>query len=317
MTLLRLAPAALLITSVACVRHLDTPAEEPARWTPAASMQHPRAAHAVVATKDAIYALAGTGDGGAPIMEVERFDGEQWSVETKLPGAGLNAPAAVMLRDQIYLLGGFNMTTNVPSDAVEVYDTKAHRWGFATPLPAPRGGHAAVVLDGRIHVLGGGNSETTLASHDVYDPETMTWDSLAPLPRSEGSPAAVIHRGKIYLMGGRSGPDDYGNVDIYDPVMNRWTPGPNIDPRGTAGAVVHEGMIYLIGGESQARSGCLGEVLRLGDEDQWKQLASMPTARNFARAVEFRDAVYVVGGSLTPMTSHASAGSAVVERFGR
>jgi hypothetical protein len=41
----------------------------------------------------------------------------------------------------------------------------------------------------------------------------------------------------------------------------------------------------------------------------------MPTGRNFARAVVFEGAVYVVGGSPTPEPSHASAGSAIVERY--
>ena len=41
----------------------------------------------------------------------------------------------------------------------------------------------------------------------------------------------------------------------------------------------------------------------------------MPTPRNFARAAVLGGAVYVVGGSPTPEPSHASAGSAIVERF--
>ena len=50
---------------------------------------------------------------------------------------------------------------------VHVYDTRTKRWNQAAPLPAPRGGLAAVVLEGMIHVLGGGNSKSTIADHDV------------------------------------------------------------------------------------------------------------------------------------------------------
>ena len=39
----------------------------------------PRAAHAVVATTDALYALAGTGQDGKPVLDMERFDGQAWS----------------------------------------------------------------------------------------------------------------------------------------------------------------------------------------------------------------------------------------------
>jgi N-acetylneuraminic acid mutarotase len=270
----------------------------------------------VVSTGTAIYALAGTGAGHAPVLEVERFDGRAWTTETTLPVAGLNAPAAVALNGRIYLIGGFETVTNVPTDRVHVYDPATRTWSEAAPLPAPRGGHAAVVLDGRIHVLGGGNSRSTIADHSVYDPATDTWSALAPLPRAEGSPAAVAFGGRLYAIGGRSGPTDFGAVDVFDPATRGWSAGPAIEPRGTAGAVVYRGAIYLFGGESQARAQSLADVLRLdAGATTWQVAPALPTARNFARAVPFRGAVYVVGGSVTPERGHASDGSTVVERF--
>jgi N-acetylneuraminic acid mutarotase len=286
-------------------------------WRAEAPMTFARAAHAVVSTPSAIYALAGTGAGGAPVLVVERFDGRRWTTETTLPGAGLNAPAAVVLDGRIYLIGGFNTTTNVPTEVVHVYDPATHAWSEAAPLPAPRGGHAAAVLDGKIHVIGGGNSRSTLADHSVYDPATNRWSSLAPLPRSEGSPAAVVAGGKLFALGGRSGPSDFGVVDIYDPATDRWSAGPAITPRGTAGAVLYCGNVYLVGGESQARNESLADVLRLDlGALTWHVVPSMPTARNFARAVIFGGRMYVVGGSPTPGQSHASEGSTVMESFG-
>jgi N-acetylneuraminic acid mutarotase len=81
-------------------------------WHSRPEMLQARAAHAVVSTGNAIYALAGTGPDG-PVLDVERFDGRRWTHETRLPGNGLNAPAAVVLDGRIYLIGGFNTTTNV------------------------------------------------------------------------------------------------------------------------------------------------------------------------------------------------------------
>ena len=164
-------------------------------------------------------------------------------------------------------------------------------------------------------MLGGGNSKSTIADHDVFDPAKNLWSSLAPLPRAEGSPAAVAFGGKLYAIGGRSGPSDFGAVDIYDPASNSWSAGTPIDPRGTAGAVAYCGTIYLFGGESQVKRQSLGDVLRLEHDGAWKLVASMPTPRNFARAVILGDAAYVVGGSPSPEASHASMGSAIVERY--
>jgi len=285
-------------------------------WRSAPSMRNDRAAHAVVSTRTSVYALAGTGTAGRPVLEVERFDGDKWALESTLPGQGLNAPAAVIFEDRIYVIGGFNTSTNIPAGQVHVYNLKTKQWSAAAPLPRPRGGHAAVMLSGKIHVLGGGNSMSTIADHSVYDPASDAWTDLAPLPRAEGSPAAAVLGGRIYAIGGRSGTSDFGDVYIYDPAKDSWTPGPAIEPRGTAGAVKYCGTIFLFGGESQAKNMSLGSVLRLDlKHAAWKPVSAMPTARNFARAVLLGDAVYVVGGSPTPGSSHASSGSAVVERF--
>jgi N-acetylneuraminic acid mutarotase len=285
-----------------------------ARWQAAPPLLQPRAAHAVVATPDAIYALAGTGAGGRPVREVERFDGQRWQVETALPGEGLNAPAAAVLGRRIVLIGGFGTTTNVPTAAVRIYDTATRRWSDAAPLPHPRGGHAAVLLDGRIHVVGGGNAQSTIADHTVYDPATDRWSDRAPLPRAMGSPAAVVHDGMLHTVGGRSGLSDFGEVWRYDAAADRWTPGPPIPPRGTAGAVSHCGAVFVIGGESQARQAALGEVLRL-DPGGWVAQPPLPTPRNFARSVVWGGSVWVVGGSRAAGSSHASQGSDVVEKW--
>ena len=285
-------------------------------WQPAPPMLHARSAHAVVSTGHAIYAIGGTGEGGKPVPQVERFDGSRWSDETTLPGDGLNATAAVAVGSRIFVIGGFKTSTNVPTSDVLIYDTRSHAWSNAPPMPAPRGGHAAVVVEDGIHVIGGGNSRETLADHLEYDLRTNVWRMRAPLSRSKGSPAAVVYDGKLYSIGGRSGPADFGDVEIYDPIADRWTAGPSIEPRGTAGAAVACGSIYVFGGESQARKATIDEVLKLdSSRKMWEQATPMPSPRNYARAVALGSRVYLVGGNPTVGMSHSSSGSTLVESF--
>jgi N-acetylneuraminic acid mutarotase len=285
-------------------------------WHPAPPMLHARSAHAVVSTSDAIYAIGGTGAGGAPVIQVERFDGNQWRDETTLPGEGLNAPAAVAIDNRIYVIGGFKTVTNVPTSEVLVYDIATHAWSTVAPMPAPKGGHAAAALNGKIHVIGGGNSRSTLADHSEYDPATDRWTERAPLSRSKGSPAAVVFQNRLYSLGGRSGPSDFGDVEIYDAVADRWSSGPSIEPRGTAGAATYCGTVYIFGGESQAKNTTLDEVLKLDvNRSAWQRALPMPSARNYARAVPFKGSVYLIGGNPTVGMSHSSAGSTTVERF--
>jgi N-acetylneuraminic acid mutarotase len=261
-------------------------------------MLHRRSAHAVVSTGDAIYAIGGSGVGG-PVLDVERFDGTRWVNETRLPGDGLNAPAAVFLNGRIYVIGGFEGLGNRPTDRMWIYNVASHAWSEGPSLPAPRGGHAAVVLGGKIHVLGGGNSQSTIADHTVFDPQTSRWSELKRLRRAKGSVAAVVF-----------------DVDVYDAAHNTWSKGPKIGARGTSGAAVYRGGLYVFGGESQTQARTLNAVMRLTSlHGAWKRVSKLPTARNYARAVVFRDAVYVVGGSRAAGDSHGAAGSNVVERF--
>lgn len=237
----------VVVTAVVLVSSALLARPETGSWRKEPSLLTPRAAHAVAATADAIYAMAGTGPQGTPVQDVERFDGNAWRQEAKLPGEGLNAPAAAAIGDVIYVIGGFGTTTNRPTTAVHRYHIKTRQWSAAAPLPAPRGGHAAIVFNGRIHVLGGGNSMSTIDDHDVYDPKINAWSSRAKLPRSMGSPAAIVLDGRLITVGGRSGPNDFGDVHVYDARGDAWMAGPSIDARGTGGAVVLGGSIYYFG----------------------------------------------------------------------
>jgi len=281
------------------------------RWTRAETLPHPRSGHAAVVTGGSIYVF-----GGPATAAVDRFDGRRWARATGLPGGIVNAPAAVAIGRSVYVIGGFVAASNEPATAVRVYDTTARTWRQVAPLPSPRGGHAAAVLDGKIHVIGGGNAVSTIADHSVYDPITNAWHAAAPLPRAEGSPAAVVFGGKLYAIGGRSGSADFGDVYVYDASRDAWSRGPSIPKRGTVGAAVYRGSIWVFGGESQARFRVLGDVYRLAaGAKRWTRATTLPTARNYARAVVFRNAVYVVGGSTVAGDSHAAPGSRLVDRF--
>ena len=280
-------------------------------WAKAPPLPTRRSAKAVVAAAGAIHVLGGPGT-----RRVDRFDGRRWTKETQLPGQALNAPAAVAVGRKLYVIGGFVGATNLPTARVRVFDTVSKAWSEATPLPAARGGHAAIVLDGRIHVLGGGNEVSTLATHSVYDPAANTWSSGAPLPRSEGSPAAIVLDSRIYAIGGRSGFDDYGDTFVYDPKSNSWSRGPHLPPRGTAGAAVWRGSIYVFGGESQRTGRALADVFRLAPgASRWQKVGRMPTARDYARAVVYRSRIYLVGGSTVAGSVHSSTGSRLVDTF--
>jgi hypothetical protein len=107
-----------------------------------------------------------------------------------------------------------------------------------------------VVVDGRIHVVGGRisnhvfdnskpavppvpfipeNNGANTSLHDVYDPATDSWQSAAPLPTARSNGAAVYYGGLILYAGGeckkpnpKGGGETFSENEAFDPKTNRW-----------------------------------------------------------------------------------------------
>lgn len=290
-------------------------------WNPSPSMTHARAAHAVASSSSGIYAIAGTNADGRPVTTVEKYDGRAWHTLSALPPGlegGLNAPAAAVLGDSLFVSGGFSSTSNRPVADLWALNLLSLAWTRLASMPAPRGGHAMAVVRGRLHVVGGGNDRRTLEDHVSYDPATNTWQARSPLPRSKGSPAAVVVQDRLAIVGGRSGREDLGDVHWYDEPKDQWVPLHPIEPRGTAGAVVHCGRVFLIGGESQAQQRVLNRVESISEErlfsgEPWQAESNLPTPRAFARSVVFGGKIHVVGGAVAYGASHEAIGTSTVE----
>src|SRR2546422_8295372 len=86
-------------------------------------------------------------------------------------------------------------------------------------MPSRRGGLAAAVLDGAIHVIGGETRGSVFANHEVYDPATDRWTTAAALPVARHGLAAAAVGGKLYVIGGgpKAGVSQTDAVDVFPP----------------------------------------------------------------------------------------------------
>src|SRR2546428_11622176 len=69
-------------------------------------------------------------------------------------------------------------------------------------MPSRRGGLAAALLDGAIHVIGGETRGSVFANHEVYDPATDRWTTAPALPVARHGLAAAVVGGRLYVIGG-------------------------------------------------------------------------------------------------------------------
>jgi hypothetical protein len=139
---------------------------------------------------------------------------------------------AVVIDGKIYAAGGrrssgatgqvFDLT--VPE--VDVYDIASNSWTTlpaASNLPTPRAGNSAVVLDGKLIIIGGesGARDTAHPEVDMLDPATGRWTRLAPLQVGRHATAAILHDDRIYIA---SGSRTRGATEINSQEV--FTPGP-------------------------------------------------------------------------------------------
>lgn len=170
-------------------------------------------------------------------------------------------------------------------------------------MPTPRGSANALVINGRIHVVGGAalpkglgdgyahpNRNVSIGIHEVFDPATGTWSRRVDMINARNHAAAGVIDNKIYVAGGRAGSvfiPNALNLDLleeYDPATDRWTLRPPMPtPRSAAAWGVHNGRLYVAGGEIRHRDiwGTYTAVEAYDPKSgSWTRLPPMPLPRH-------------------------------------
>ena len=151
-------------------------------------------------------------------------------------------------------------------------------WTALPPLPRAVEQATACVVDGRLYVAGGADSDAL----QVFD--GAAWSLRARLPARRFGAASAACDGKLMVIGGRvleaagDGPQDTTTVLLYDPARDRWEPGaPLPAPRFQCRACAHRGQIVVIGGSE-------GEPPCAYRDGAWRpfSLPSIPRASGFS-----------------------------------
>jgi hypothetical protein len=243
---------------------------------------------------------------------------DRWSTPTSIP-EGVNHAGFVHHDGRLYIVGGFREETFEPVGAVRIYDLATGQWRDGAPMPTPRGAMAVVVLEGRIHAMGGnaadaaaladhehgvGHDHSSVGTHEVYDPATDRWSRRAPMPTARNHHGAGVLDGRIHVVAGRVGRDfEMRTHEVYHPELDLWTTAPLLATgRSGVAVVVREGALYVFGGET------FTEPARTFDEAErydpvsrtWLALPPMPTARHGLGAAVVGDEIHVLSGGPDP-----------------
>lgn len=185
-------------------------------------------------------------------------------------------------------------------------------------MPTGRRNVAVAVLNGKIHVIGGGNpAGTPRTDHYVYDPATNTWTTRASLPVATVQASAIGAGNSVYLIGGGNGQGTiYSANYVYDSVSNTWTKKASMPvARNLTGIALVGQNIYVIGGHAGGASTLTTTEVYNIASNTWSTKAAMPTARNAMMTEVVNGKIYVIGGTQTPAPEHDSLPMAVNEEF--
>jgi N-acetylneuraminic acid mutarotase len=176
------------------------------RWTPLSAPPADRQVGAAgIAALDGAIHLVGGLHGRDPVAQHTVYDpvDDRYTALPDAPSARDHL-ALVAVEGRLVAAAGRagGMTSFVAS--TEVF-TEAEGWGTGTDIPTPRGGVAAAVLDGLVHVIGGegaDNATGVFATHEVYDPVTNRWSARDDMPSPRHGMGAAVIDGVLWVPGG-------------------------------------------------------------------------------------------------------------------
>lgn len=170
------------------------------------------------------------------------------------------AVSAVALEGKIHLLGGRNVRSldwhEVYDPATDSYDILNDMRGSTPtqPFAGQRCHMGAVVVDGRIHCIGGRKDSYDFNStlHSVWDPADGKWSFLRDMPTARSGHSCAFVGGRILSFGGEARGIVFEVNEAYDPQTDRWEvaapmPVARHGLHGATAAVIGD-TIYVPGG---------------------------------------------------------------------
>lgn len=201
-------------------------------WIEVNSMVHDRFHHQATKLTDGRVLVTGGNNSGNHCVAnftTEIFDpqtglwskAEHMNVERKLHSAFLLPDGSVIVIGGITLpVAGNPQTCQSFTATTERFDPASTTWQITGNLSVPRNpiGSGAQLLDGKILIAGGFDSETIHATTEIYDPGTGHWTLATPMLESRrGHTLTLLPDGRVLASGGGNLEGILSTAEIFTP----------------------------------------------------------------------------------------------------
>ena len=281
-----------------------TPTTASLAWRRVADIATPRSEVAAAVFRGVVYVVGGFGGGNV----VETYVADRWSPAARYPIPVDHAMAVgvdTAGTPGVYVFGG---NVNGIAVARSFRFLGEQGWREIAPMPAPRSQAAAVVVGGRVYIVGGAQNDRLVSPTYVYDTAADRWTTAAPIPTPRDHLAAAALDGRICAAGGRklSLLQNLANFECYDPATDAWQSMPDAPTaRGGIGAATIGGRLFVAGGEQTL--GTFKEVDVFDSATtKWTRGPDLSTSRHGVGVVAVASTLYVMSGGPTPGVSQTA-----------
>lgn len=287
-------------------------------WELAGMLPEPLQHMAAGALGDTVIVAGGRWPGSPPenapssSVVLQRRDGGLAAFPAQKPFGARAFPAAVVVRERMYLSGGLGTVSGgeVLFRDFRDFDSTLG-WQPAAPMPGTRYDHGMAAQGDLIFATGGraptddaGTNErhvdTVVFSKVLSDRTLAPWSPSTSLPYADSAHQLVAHGGFLFLLAGRNEHvaalgasalvrsariDDAGTLGAWGVVAE--VPGGG---RANHAAVVVGDSVYVVGGYVKGVVSADVEVARfdgLGGVEPWRKTSPLPAPRAFAAIVAF------------------------------
>ena len=202
--------------------------------------------------------------------------------------------AAAVLRDVIYVVGGFG-----GGNVVETFN--GDRWATGPHYPLPVDHAMAAGVDtgsGSAVYVFGGNVNGVATARSFRLSADQTWQEIAAMPAPRAQAAAAVIGGRVFVFGGAQSDRLFAPTYVYDTAADRWSTAAAIPtPRDHLAGVALGARACAVGGrrlsllQNLATFECYDPAT-----DSWQAMPNAPTARGGLGAAVVRGRVFVAGG---------------------
>jgi len=207
--------------------------------------------------------LFGGGDGYKWLNDMHSYDiiNQQWKEihpkDKSLVPAGRAGHSAIVHQNKMVVFAGWNGRKTM--NDLHEFDLETCNWKTITPkgqvMPQSRDSHCAVVYQGKMYILGGGDGKNRLNDMYEYDIASETWTKvfyLGEVNAARAGHVACQFNDKLIIFGGGDGVKWLTDIFQFDFSEKKWYMVENtgeVAP-GSYGlsAVVHKNKCIMFGG---------------------------------------------------------------------